>query len=390
VADRREDRWVHVGEAYVYVDEPERLASRPAPTRETVRAGELAAELREFQRDPASAITALEELVRGAEAATEPVEKVIKLAEDLTRVPDPAIAAAYAERVAVRIVRDYRESRFRDVVRLVGALASLYLLYEKWRGLVAVLQLDRLAAEQLGDAAEAARAVNDLGVLADAAGVAPLAGELFEQARELFEQTGEHAAETAGQAAGLAPQAAAHAGVALGVKVAAVAAGALVVAGGAAGFAVGDGAWYGVGGNEEAREGGDAEILWFSAGDDSVIPGSFSEQAGFTRPEGAVGPGDTLGACEPLYVYDYTRFENMVSGTPYVTRMTRGEELDASSPGTWEGSAEFTEGNQTHRGSGSTSNGEAVPYGEWELVVEIDGVEVDRESFTLEEDCTPD
>lgn len=379
-------RWVHIGRGYVYVDGSGRLAEEPAPNTETTRAEAVAAALLgRSERDPVDALESLEGTVERGETATKSVEALVTLAQDLARGPDPETLAKYAEPLAGRVARDFRKGRFRDVVRLVRATLAIYLLTERWRELVALLELDHLSAEELGDATEAASALRDLGVLAEAAGALPLAGELLDQARDLFEQVGDHAAaESTRQMAAQATQVATHAGIAVVVKVGAVAAAGLVLAGAATGFVVGDGVWFGLG-DEKAREGGDAEILAFAAGDSDDIPGAYSPQSGFTPPEAAVEPGETLGACEPVYVYDYITFKNLATETPFVTRMSRGDEFSASNSGIWAGPADYVEGQQAYR-SGAAS-GQPVPYGEWELVVEVGGVEVDRASVTLEESC---
>jgi hypothetical protein len=364
-------RAVHVGETFLEVDESRRPTTEPAPTRETVNAQELAAALRELQRDPGKAIAMLERLVADAKVATESVEKLVALAEDLANLADPAIAAKRAEPILARIAHDYRGGRFRDVVRLVWAVLAIYLVYEKWRALVALLHLDRLAADALGDSAEAARALSDLDVLADAAGVTPLA------AGQAVEQAAEHAvADVSGQAT----QVAAHAGIGVGVKVAAAVVGAVVLAGAAIGITVAMRQATGGDDVEEVRPGGDAEIVAFAAGDDTDLLGSPSAGE-IVVPEGAVRPEETLGACEPTYVYHYVQFENVADGTTYSGVITPGSGAAETVTKTWRGPADFVEGFRMRRGT------EPLPYGEWVLAVEIEGDEVDRESFTLEEDC---
>lgn len=385
-------RWVHVGTAYLYVDQANRLAEQPAPTLERERAEKLA-EVVADAGDPV-ALAALEQAVSDLEEATGSVERLVALVEDLTRGADPETLAKYADPLLGRVIRDYRRGRFRDAARLARASLALYLLVERWRDLVHLLHLARQAADQVGDVAEAARAVHDLGVLAHAAGSAPLAAELFEQARSLFEQIGDQAAaEAVGPGAGLTAPAAAHTGVAVGVKVAAAVAGVLVVGVAATGFVVGDGVWFGMGGDEspeaavvadDAPDGEpDAEIVAFAAGDDTGELGVQADRA-IEIPEGAVGPGESFGACEPTYVYHYVRYENMATGTAYSGTMGSSSGPDEVVPRVWGGPVDSTGAFWIRRGT------DPLPYGEWELVVEIDGVEVDRETFTLEEDCSPD
>ena len=383
MAEQRTPGWVHVGRFDVFVDESGRLATKPAPTEETVRAEDLATVLRDLRREPQKAVAALDQSVKRVKAATGLVEKLVELARDLANLTDPAIAAKRAEELVARILDDYREGRFRDVVLLVGAVLNIYLLAERWRALVALLQLDRLSAEELGDSAEALAARHDLDVLAEACGLSPPAGESPDEAHDAAEPAGDQAAESTRQAVSATTQPAAKTGVALGVKVAAAVVGTVVLAGAATGFAVGDGVWFNLDGDdaEEVRAGGDAEILRFAAGDSGEVPGSFSQQTGDTPPAGSVGPGESLGACEPLYIYDYTRFENMRAGTPFRTTLTRQTEFSESEAETWEWPSEFTRGFVTYNG------GEPFSYGEWFLVVEIGGVEVARESFTLVEAC---
>jgi hypothetical protein len=360
-------RAVHVGETFLQVDESRRLTTEPAPTRETVNAEQLAAVL---QRDPEEVIAAFERWVQSAEAATEPVENLVEVLRDLAGGPDAETIAKYLERVGERVVRDYRESRFRDVVRLVRAALALYLLTEKWRELAAVLHLDRLSAEQLGDLAESAAALSDLDVLADAAGLTPLA------AGEVVEQVAEHGAS---EAAGQVAQAAAHAGVGMGAKVAAAVVAAVVLAGAATGITVAVRQSTGGEDGEEVRPGGDGEIVAFAAGDDPEVLGEEAESIAI--PEGTVEPGEALGACNPTYVYHYVRFAGMTAGTTYTGTMTPSSGESRTATNTSGGLAEFTEAFSLRRGS------EPHPYGEWTLVVEIEGDEVDRASFTLEEDC---
>ena len=64
----------------------------------------------------------------------------------------------------------------------------------------------------------------------------------------------------------------------------------------------------------------------------------------------------------PTYLYDCIH-QNMATGTSFSSTM------------------------RPRSGSGGTK---PFLYGEWELTVEIGGVEVDSEAFTLEEDCPSD
>jgi hypothetical protein len=386
VAEQRTPGWVHVGRFDVFVDESGRLATKPAPTEETVQAEGLATVIRDLRREPQKAVAALDQSVKSVKAATGMVERLVELARDLANLSDPAIAAKRAEKFVARILDDYREGRFRDVVLLVGALLNIYLLAERWRALVALLQLDRLSAEELGDSAEALAAQHDLDVLAEACGLSPPAGESPDEAHDVAEPAGDLSADATGQAASATVQPAVQTGVALGVKVAAAVVGTVVLAAAATGFAVGDGVWFDLG-REDAeglRAGGDAEILAFAAGDSTDVPGFQSEQAGFEPPEGRIEPGETLAVCEPPYVYDYTRFQNMVDGADYSSTMTPSSAPGVTRTGTWSGPAEYTEGVWTRPAS------PPFPYGEWVLVVEIGGVEVDRAEFTVEENCAPD
>jgi hypothetical protein len=371
------------------VNQANRLAEEPAPTPERERAEKLAKAVADAG-DPV-ALAALEQAVSDLEGATGSVERLVTLVEDLTRGADPETLAKYADPLLERVTRDYRQGRFRDAARLARASLALYLLVERWRDLVYLLHLARQAAEQVGDVAEAARAVDDLGVLAHAAGSAPLAAELFEQARDLFEQVGDQAtAEAVGQGAGLTAPAAAHTGVAVGVKVAAAVAGVLVAGAAATGFVVGDGVWFGVGGDEspeaavvaeDAPDGEpDAEIVAFAAGDSTAELGLRPDGA-IEIPAGAAGPGERFGACEPTYVYHYVRYENMAAQTPYAGTMSPSSRPVDVVRMTWDGPVDSTGAFWIRRGT------DRIPYGEWELVVEIDGVVVDRETFTLEEDC---
>jgi hypothetical protein len=383
VAHPRVDRSVHVGAAYVYVDESKHLATEPAPTKETLSAEELAAALREIQRDPDKAVAILEGLVGRAKAGTESVEKLIELAEDLAHLADPAVAAKRAEPILASLLQAYRESRYRDVIKLVSAALSIYLLYERWRTLVSLLDLDRLAAEASGEVAEAARALTDLGVLAQAAGDAPLAGELYERARELVEHGGEHvAAEATGQAAGVVSQAAAHTGVALGVKVAAALAGAVLVAGGATGLAVGDGGWYGLGGgDEEVRAGGDAEVIAFAVRTDASAAGTEDERTGWSLPRDAVEPGDELETCEPLCLYAFVAFDGMRPGTEWSVVASNPGQDDVRESGTWSSEPSYTMQLWAER------SGQVISYGSWTFVTTIGGDEVDEAEVALVEAC---
>jgi hypothetical protein len=378
-------RRVHVGGTYLGVESGRRLAADPAPAKETVRAEELAAALRDLRRDPAQAVVRLERLVAGATTPTASVEELVELAHDLANLTDPAIAAKRAEPILARVVRDYREGRLRDVVRLVWALLSVYLLYERWRALVALLHLDRLAAEALGDMVEAARALGDLGLLAEVAGEAPLAVELHEQARDLLDRAGDHGFVGAGgSAVTSASPAAVPAGAALGAKVAAVLAGTLLVAGGAAGFVIGDGGWYGLGGGDDVRPGGDADVTAFAVRSDSSELGTRDERAGWSPPEDAVGPGDELDSCEPLYLYAFVAFDGMRQETAWsVEARNEGEEW-RSLDGTWNFEPTYTERFWADRG------GQVIPYGSWTFVVTIGGEEVDEAAVRLVESCRAD
>jgi hypothetical protein len=374
-------RWVHVGSAYVYVDDSSRLAAEPAPDEETERAAVLAAELSAFEGDPSAAVAALESWVGRAEAATESAETLIEVARDLARVPDPATAAKYGERLAARMLRDYRESRFRDVVRVGRAALAVYLLTERWRGLLAALALIRESAERLGDVAEAVAAVDDLDVLAEAAGVAPGVAGSGQAGERAVEQA---PTDAAGPADGIASSAAVHTGVALGVKVAAAVAGALVLAGAAVtGFVVGDGVWYGLGQQAEGR----AAIIAFASRGDQPQPEPADPDRGYDLPEGTVDPDDTLEACDPLYLDTYVRIAGVKAEVPVLYSASVNERPFAQVPESWARPAEYVQLVSWLVGSGGLSSGEPLPAGDWEIVVRIGDEEVDRAAVSLKQSC---
>jgi hypothetical protein len=377
-------RWVHVGDAYLYVDAPGRLAEKPAPSKEAVNGEELAAALSELRREPDGALAILEGFAGDAEAATQSVEELVDLARKLADITDPAVAANLAEPILARIVRDYRDSRFRDVVRLASAVLSIYLVYEKWRTLVALLHLDHLAAEAVGDAAEAARALADLGALAKATGNAPLVGELYEQARDLFEQAGDHVAgEAAGRAGTAVPQVAAHTGVAVGAKVAAAVVGAVVLAGAATGLVVGNGVWFNVGGDdsEQVQQGGDAKLVAFATRADATDAGTEDARSGWSPSADAVPPGGELQVCEPLFLYAFVDFVGMAPGTRWSVDASNGGRPFASDSGSWAAGSRYT------MRLTASSNAPVIPYGAWTFVARIGDQEVDRGEVTLVEAC---
>jgi hypothetical protein len=382
-------RWVHVGRAYVYVGPDERIAIRRAPTRERVQAVELAVALREQQktlteRGARPSLAEAEALLVEAEGATTPIELAARLVEMVAQGANPAMLASYADALLVFLKVYVQEGRYRDALRLASLLVGALLYMKKWLWIVEALGLARQAADRLGDAAETAWVLHDLGTLAVAAGVKPIAVEALEQAKDLYERVGDHAGAEASssalsQSAPLAPSA-----VAVTAAV-----GAVLIAGAVPGFFVGGGTWYFVGGTSqpEGARAANAEVTAFAVGNDNKIPGEFEDRTGSTPPSDAVAPGETLAACKPLYVYDWVRFEGIESGTTSSSEISVNGRQFAIDTRRWDSTEDYTVGSVNYNGSGGVSSGTPIPYGRWELVVRIEGVEVDRARVTLEEAC---
>ena len=156
---------------------------------------------------------------------------------------------------------------------------------------------------------ETAWVLHDLGALAVAAGVKPVAGEALEQAKGIYEQVGDHVGAEASsgalsQSAAVAPSALA---VAAGVTVVAVA-GVVRVSSSAA-------AWYFVDGKSASESPSlpTAEVIAFGVGNENRVPGELDERT--DAPLGCCCPGESLAACEPLYVYDWVRFAGIGAET---------------------------------------------------------------------------
>jgi hypothetical protein len=359
----------------VFVDELGRLAARPAPTQETARAKELGSVLRDLRPNPQKAVAAVEESVKGVEAATGFVEKLVELARDLANLTDPAIAAKRAEELVARILEDHREGRFRDVVVLVGAVLNIYLLAERWRTLVGLLQLDLLSAEELGDSAEALAAQHDLDVIAEACGLTPTSGESPDEAHEPAEPAAEHVTGAATGQAG---------GVALGVKVAGAVAGAVLVAGAVVGVTV---AVRDEPDSVPDPGTGRAEIIAFAARHDHAAPASDQDPSAEV-PGGAVDPGDTLEACRPLYLDTYVVVGGVEQETTLALTSTIDGEAFAPYSAPWARSEPLTTAVWWFVGLGERAS-EPLPYGRWEVVVQVGDREVDRGEVVLEEVADP-
>jgi tetratricopeptide (TPR) repeat protein len=356
--------WVRVGGSYLYVGEHDVLERRPAPAAESERAGEVEQALDSAERglDAGEAVA----------AEAEHAERVLGL---LARAPDPALAAREADTLVRYLAARAREGRTRDVLRGAHVLLGAFLLAERLRELVQVLELARDAAERLGDAAEQAWALQNLGTLAAAAGKAPLATELFEQARALS-QSG-HGAGSSGALGKAAAVVSAH-------KLAAVAVG-VVVLGTAPGFVVAGGTWYGLGGT-----GGSVDILGFGTRTGASDEGTFEAARGWIRlPASAVEPGETLRACKPLYFDSYVRVEGMQRGTRWSLATTvDGDAFGPVYAEVWRRRGSYTSGIQSYNGPpGGSSTGKPVPYGRWTVVVRIGDEERARSEVRLVEDC---
>jgi len=379
--------WVHVGRAYVYVAADGRLTAKRAPTKEREEAEQLAEALRGPEATAAVEATALaeaEELLEQAEDVATPFELAAKLVRLLAEGASPTELARYAATLLTFLRQYIQEGRHRDALRLASLLVGAFLYMKKWVWIVETLRLARQAAEAVGDAAEAAWVVQDLGTLAASAGAKPLAVDLLGQAKDLYEQAGDHAAAEASSkiVAQLAPSS-----VPTGAIVAA-AVGAVVIVGAAPGFILGGGTWYGLGGGPEAETSeAEAEIVAFAAGTEQQVPGGFDDETGYTPPDEAVAPGETLAACEPLYLYDYVHFEGMETGTTWSSEMIFADGEVATDTRAWTESENYTFGSFSYKGSGGRSSGEPVPYGRWELVVRAGDDELDRAEVTLEEQC---
>jgi hypothetical protein len=253
---------------------------------------------------------------------------------------------------------------------------------KKWLWMVQALGLARQAAENLGEAAETAWVLHDLGTLAVAAGVKPVAVEALEQAKELYEQVGDHVGAKASSSALSQSASVAPSGLA-------VAAGVVAVAAVVPGFFVGGGTWYFVGEKSafEAPSTPTAEVIAFGVGNENRVPGDFDERTGATPPSDAVGPGESLDVCEPLYLYDWVRFAGIEAGATSSEMSVDGSRF-ATDTRRWDGAVDaYTVGSRNYNGSGGVSSGDPIPYGRWELVVRIEGVEADRATVTILESC---
>jgi len=379
--------WIHVGRAYVYVAEDGRLTAQRAPTKEREQAEQLAEALREPQARAAvdaPALAEAEELFEHAEDAATPFELAAKLLRLLAEGADPTELARYAAALLTFLRQYIQEGRHRDALRLASLLVGAFLYMKKWVWIVETLRLARQAAEAVGDAAEAAWVVHDLGTLAASAGAKPLAVDLLDQAKDLYEQAGDHAA---AEASSKIVAQVASSGVPTGAIVAA-AVSAVVIVGAVPGFVLGGGTWYRLGdGTEEETSKPEAEIVAFAVGSEQEVPGGFDDETGYTPPEEAVAPGETLAACEPLYLYDYVQFTGMETATAWSSEMSVDGDQFAADSGEWAESENYTFGSFNYKGSGGRSSGEPVPYGRWELVVRAGDAELDRAEVTLEERC---
>jgi hypothetical protein len=375
-----------VGRAYLYVDTDERIAITRAPWKERVQARELANVLRAPSPtvEPHPSLTEAETLLEEVEGVTTPVELAARLVEMVAQGASPVALAKYADALLAFLKQHVEEGRSREALRLASLLVGVLLYLKKWLWMVEALGLARQAAENLGDAAETAWVLHDLGTLAVAAGVKPVAGEALEQAKELYEQVGDHVGAEASsgalsQSAAVAPSALA---VAAGVTV-------VAVAGVVPGFFVGGGTWYFVDGKSasESPATPTAEVIAFGVGNENRVPGELDERTGATPPSDAVAPGESLAACEPLYVYDWVRFAGIGAETTSSEMSVDGRRFVADTR-RWDGTVDdYTVGSRNYNGSGGVSSGDPIPYGRWELVVRIEGVEADRAAVTILESC---
>ena len=185
--------WVRVGRGLLYVGPGRNTLIEPAEKAEVAERASLAEALRRPGPEP-STLDAAEAAIAKAEEVTVQAERGASILEMLARGPDPATVAKEVDRLLATLNERYRESRFRDVLRLARVLAGILLLAQRWRDLVWTLGLAKEAALELGDVAEEAWALHELGTLNVAAGNGGAATELLDRAVELFEAAGDPAA----------------------------------------------------------------------------------------------------------------------------------------------------------------------------------------------------
>ena len=377
-------RWVHVGRAYLYVDADERIAITRAPWKERVQARELAIVLRAPSPtvEPHPSLTEAETLLEEVEGVRLRWSSLPDWSRWWRRSESPALAK-YADALLAFLKQHVEEGRSREALRLASLLVGVLLYLKKWLWMVEALGLARQAAENLGDAAETAWVLHDLGALAVAAGVKPVAGEALEQAKGL--RAGRRP-RWCGSGSGALSQSAAVAPSAL-----AVAAGVTVVAvaGVVPGFFVGGGVvlrrW-------EVR----IRVTCHSHGRGHCV------RRGQREPRsGRVGREDRPRRPPPMLLSPASRWPRASrcmsttgSGSPGSEAETTSSEMsvDGSVADTrrWDGTVDdYTVGSRNYNGSGGVSSGDPIPYGRWELVVRIEGVEADRAAVTILESCWP-
>ena len=181
---------VRVGRGLLYVGPGRNTLIEPAEDAEVAERASLAEALRRPGPEP-STLDAAEAGIAEAEEVTAQVERGASILQMLARGADPATVAKEVDRLLGTLNERYRESRFRDVLRLARVLVSILLLAQRWRDLVWTLGLAKEAALALEDVAAEAWALHELGTLNVAAGNSGAATELLGSAGELFEAAGD-------------------------------------------------------------------------------------------------------------------------------------------------------------------------------------------------------
>jgi uncharacterized membrane protein YgcG len=185
--------WVRVGRGLLYVGPERNTLIEPAGVAEAAERASLAEALQRPGPEP-SALDATEAAVAKAEKVTTQVERGVSILKVLAGGADPATVAKEVNGLLATLLEHYRESRYRDVLRLARVLAGVLMLAQRWRDLVWTLELAKEAAQGLGDVAAQAWALHELGTLHVAAGNSGAAAELLGRARDLFEEAGDPAA----------------------------------------------------------------------------------------------------------------------------------------------------------------------------------------------------
>lgn len=322
------------------------------------------------------------------EELTQRLERANELRELLAGGLSPETVTEELDGLLEDALERYADGRYRDVLKIARVLAGALLLAYRWRDLVELLSLALAAARLVGDSIGEAWALNEIGVLAGAAGPDPLAVDLLARSRELFDSSHDHAAaETS--ADNLSAFTPAPSPVAPGPSHGAaswIARHKAAVGGGSAAAAIAAGLaiWL-----SDPKP--DADILAFTTTSELPVPGTFDRERGFDVPANAVDPGETIRACDPLYIVAYVQYSNLspqtsltfdwrADGAPW------NEQTDST---TWAGPPDFIDAGWAFRFTDdrNVSSGEPIPPGRWDLTVTIDEEVVDEATATLTNSC---